>query len=419
MSIERQDQNEASSQRCINSYIGTGGVIVSHTLQHLYGEGFYVILPVIYTSLGLTPVAAGFIGTVRQISSGVASMIGGFLIDQFQHRRKLVLYLSLVIMGLGYLLVGVSPTYFLILLSVSLAGAAGSLWHPAALSLLSQRYPLRRGFILALHRSSGNAGDALGPLIVGALLLILTWQNVLFGAFPLAVIMALLLWALLQRDNGWDQPKRVTATPGMFKAQLASLKDVLRSRELILLLLVSGIAGLGQGSLMLWLPMYLQETQGMGSLGIGLHLGLLSSVGIASGPVIGSLSDRFGRKWVIFIVLVAKVIIATLMALTGSGILLTILVGFMGAFLFALNPLVQAGALDIAEGKKLEGTMIGLLWGNNAVFSGMAPVLVGLLITSMGYGILFWYIAAMSAVAGIFAIFLLFVTPRTQKLPRV
>jgi MFS family permease len=117
--------------------------------------------------------------------------------------------------------------------------------------------------------------------------------------------------------------------------------------------------------------------------------------------------------------MLAKVIIATLMALTGSGILLTILVGLMGAFLFALNPLVQAGALDIAEGKKLEGTMIGLLWGNNAIFSGMAPVLVGFLITSMGYGILFWYIAAMSSVAGVFAIILLFVTPRTQTLPRV
>lgn len=318
MSVVIPEQNKVSSHDRINSYITSGGVIVSHSLQHLYGEGFYVILPVIYTALGLTPVAAGFIGTVRQVSSGVASMIGGFLIDQFQHRRKMVLYLSLVVMGLGYLLVGVSSTYLLILFSIGLAGAAGSLWHPAALSLLSQRYPSKRGFMLALHRSSGNAGDALGPIIVGALLLVLTWQGVLFGAFPVAVIMSLLLWIALHRDNGWDQPVRIAANRGMFKVQMASLKDVLHDKELILLLLVSGVAGLGQGSLMLWLPMYLQETQGMDTLGIGFHLMLLSSVGIASGPVIGSLSDRFGRKKVIVIVLLAEAIIATLMALTGK-----------------------------------------------------------------------------------------------------
>lgn len=91
----------------------------------------------------------------------------------------------------------------------------------------------------------------------------------------------------------------------------------------------------------------------------------------------------------------------------------------MGAFLFSLNPLVQAGALDIAEGKKLEGTMIGLLWGNNALFSGLAPVLVGFMVGSTGYGILFWYIAAMNVIAEVFAIALLLAKARKQTLPQV
>ncbi len=171
---------------------------------------------------------------------------------------------------------------------------------------------------------------------------------------------------------------------------------------------------------MLWLPLYLQEAQGMGSLGIGVHVGLLSGVGIVSVPVIGVLSDRLGRNRVIFMVLMVQAIIAVLMALVGSGIILTILVGFMGAFLFALNPLVQAGALDLAEGKRLEGSMIGLLWGSNAAFSGVSPVLAGFLITStsLGYGILFWYIAAVKVVAGLLAITLLFSATRTQRVFR-
>ncbi len=269
--------------------------------------------------------------------------------------------------------------------------------------------------MLALHRSSGNTGDVLGPLLVGALLLVLVWQKILFGAFPIAVVMALLLWATLHRAGDWQKLADRPTAQRMLGEQFAALKEVLKNRGLLLLLLVSGISGLGQGSMMLWLPLYLQETQGMGSLGIGVHVGLLSGVGIVSVPVIGILSDRFGRNRVIFIVLMVQAIIAILMALAGGGIMLTILVGFMGAFLFALNPLVQAGALDIAEGKRLEGSMIGLLWGSNAAFSGVSPVLAGFLITSLGYGVLFWYIAVVKVVAGLLAITLLLSTTRTQR----
>lgn len=407
-------KSEAASQKSTGDYVAAGGIVGSHTLQHLYGQGFYVILPLLYTSMGLSPIAAGFIGTVRQVSSGIASMLGGFIIDRIQHRRVLVLYISLVMMGTGYFLMALAPTYFLILLALGLAGAAGSIWHPAALSLLSQRYTGRRGFILALHRSTGNAGDILGPLIVGALLQVLVWQKIVTGALPLSVVFALILFAVLRKSQGWQKLTNQDTAPRTLREQTGTLKDILRNRELIVLLLVSGVAGLGQGSIMLWLPLYLQETQNMGSLGIGLHLGLLSVVGIASGPIFGILSDRIGRSRVILIVLIAKALIATLMAIVASGTLFTILVGALGAFMFAVNPLVQAGALDIAEGRKLEGSMIGLLWGNNALFSGASPVLVGFLITSLGYGILFWYIVAMNTVAALLAFILTIINAKTR-----
>jgi len=153
----------------------------------------------------------------------------------------------------------------------------------------------------------------------------------------------------------------------------------------------------------------------MGSVGIGMHLGLLSAGAIVSGPVLGILSDKLGRNRVIFIILMAKVTLALLLALVGKGLLLTILVGGMGFFLFALNALVQARALDIAEGKRLEGSMVGLLWGNNAAFSGMSPLLIGFLITSLGYGILFWYVAAMNLIAGLVALRLLLIRPEPRQ----
>ncbi len=55
-------------------------LISGHVLHHAYDYGLYVVLPALYTDLGLTPVAAGLMDTVRRVSSGVAAIGGGLLI---------------------------------------------------------------------------------------------------------------------------------------------------------------------------------------------------------------------------------------------------------------------------------------------------------------------------------------------------
>ncbi|MBI2361427.1 MAG: MFS transporter [Deltaproteobacteria bacterium] len=387
--------------------IAAASVIAGHALHHAYDHGLYVILPVIYTELGLTPVTAGLMDTVRRVSSGVAAIGGGFLVDQLQHRRILILCLSMVTMGLSYLIMGLVPVYLLILGALGLVGISHqSLWHPSALSLLSQRYPERRGFMISLHRSSGNLGDTIGSLAIGALMVVLAWQAILLAAFPAALGVALLLWLVIRQAPGWEEFRTLSTTRRHTGDQLRSLRELLHHRGLLLLFLLAGVSGLGQGGFQLWLPIYLQETQGMGSFGIGLHMGLLTSMGIASGPLVGALSDRFTRKPMIVMLLAGKAIVAGLMAFAGGGLMLTFLVGLMGMFMFGGHALIDAGALDIGEGRRLEGSLIGLLWGNNALFLGFAPLIVGLLMSSFGYSTLFWYMAVMNGLGSLVALML-------------
>lgn len=387
--------------------MAAASVIAGHTLHHAYDHGIYVILPVLYAELGLSPVAAGMMDTVRRVSSGVAGIGGGLLVDQLQHRRTLILCISMVTMGLGYLLMGLVPAYLLILLALGIAGISHqSLWHPSALSLLSQRYPERRGFMVSIHRSSGNLGDTIGSVAVGALLLVVAWQVILLAAFPAALGVALLVWLFIRRAPRWAEFQIRAPTRRRVGEQLRSLRELFRSKGLMLLFLLAGVSGLGQGGFQLWLPIYLQEVQGMGSFGIGLHLALLTSMGVVAGPLIGALSDRFTRKPMIVMMLAGKAIVAVLMGLVGGGPILTLSVGLMGIFLFAGHALIDAGALDLGEGRRLEGSLIGLLWGNNALFLGFAPVIVGLLITSFGYSTLFWYMAIMNALGGLVALML-------------
>ena len=391
-----------STEPELRDHIAAGAVIGSHTLQHLYGHAFWVVLPVIYTSLGLNPITAGLIGTVRSVGSGVSSTVGGFLVDRLQHRRLMILYISLAAMGLGYFLVGAAPTYFLILAALAVASVAGSVWHPTARGLLSQIYPRRRGFMISVDRSAGSVGDSIGPIAAGGLLTFLLWQQIFLAAFPLALLFMFFLWRLLRRSEAFQNVgARSRGQPRPFREQIRDLKGLFReNREILsLLILIKAVAGFGQGGLFLWLPLYLQESAGMDPIGIGFHLFLLTAVGTATNPAFGHLSDRIGRMPVIVIVLTAKMAVAAFIALSGHGILLTLLVAVMGAFNFVVNPLVQTWALDIAHGRKLEGTTLGVLDGANFIFMGAGPFMTGLVVAAWGFESLFWYIAAMSAAA--------------------
>ena len=384
--------------------VATGGVMGGHALVHVFQTGFYVVLPELYTLFGMTPVTAGAVDAVRRVSSGTASMVGGFVLDRYADMRVPVLYLSLALMGVGYALVGLAPSYPLLLVAVAVAGASASIWHPAAIGLLSTAFPERRGLVVTTHRSTGSIGDVVGPLLVGALLVVVGAQTVLVGSTPIAVGLAVVLWLLLVRAPRWRAFRDLEGERRSFGDQFRAFAPLLRHRGLRLVVVVKLLAGLGQGGLVMWTGLYLAEEAGLGSLGVSVHVALLTGVGIVTGPWIGGLSDRIGRKPIVVAVLATKCVVATGLALLGFGWAFSLLVALLGAVLFSATSLLQVAALDIGDGRNLEGSLVGLMWGVNAVSGGLAPLLIGLLVASAGFGVLFWFVAVANLLATLAAL---------------
>ena len=81
--------------------------------------------------------------------------------------------------GLGSLLMGVSPVYPLLLAGVAVVAVSHSLWHLPASASLSHHFADRRGVMLSFHGVGGSIGDVAGPLITGALLLVMGWRGIL------------------------------------------------------------------------------------------------------------------------------------------------------------------------------------------------------------------------------------------------
>lgn len=365
-----------------------GVIVAGHAFQHMYADGFLVLLPTISAAFGLNAVTEGLFSAIRQVAGGLMTMGGGFLVDTFSGKRGLLLAGSLFLMGFGYMLIGAAPNYPVLLVTVALAAAAGSFWHPVGLGILSSSFPQRRAFMMAIHRSAGNIGEFVTPLLIWAALIVITWRQVLLGGFFLITAVSIALYITLSRLG---LPKQASSSRGA-GTQLKSIGVLFRSRALPMLMLVSGLRGMADRGFIFFLPFYItKEVQlkdpsasTIDAAGVvAYHLAIMTVMAIVVPPLIALVADKTGRKPVMIATLIASSFFMGLLWWVGElGWQFTVLLSIFGAFRFAVTNLTQAASLDIAEGQRLEGSMIGLLWGNNATWGAISPVLLGALIAS-------------------------------------
>ena len=393
--------------------VRAGSIIGSHTIEHIYARGFLVLLTEIHEALGLPPFQTFLLDGVRSLSAGTMAMSTGFLVDMFQHRMGHVLWMAMTLMGIGYLLVGLSTSYLIIMISIMVASGGSALWHPPAMALLSLMYPTRRGLFMALHRSTGNIGEAVAPIIVWALLLVLNWQGVVMAGVPVIAIIAMLIFVFMRNVGGPLPAPHLRSFRYNLKRKAVPLAGVVRSGGMISLIAVNAVRGVGDRALLLGIPLYLKDEIGMGTGGIAFHVALFTALAIVAGPILGTLSDRFGRKPMIVFVMAASVIPPLWMVAAGEGIGFTGAVALFGAFLFSVNSLTQAAAMDLAAEHGLEGSAVGLLWGVGT-FVGFGASLISGVLAGWNWDAVFYFGAGSFAVGTVVAL----VAPNPGARPR-
>ena len=395
-----------------------GTIITGHGFQHMYADGFLVLLPLIKDAFGVGAVELGVLSTARQAAGGLLSMGGGFLVDMFSGKRALLLATSLFSMGLAYLLAGLAPNFWILVLGVGLGSAAGSFWHPVGLGILSYTFPNNRALMMSLHRSAGSFGETFTPFLVAGALIFVSWRGVLVGGFFLIALVAACLLVILLKIGVPEREHQARSTG----EQVRSIGGLFKDRALPLLLLVTGLRGMADRSMIFFLPVLIAQLlrevdPGVSDVRIAtvvaFHLALMTGTSIVVSPFIGAFSDRVGRKPILVTVLAFSALISILLGLTSTiGVAFAVLVGALGLVRFAGANMAQAASLDIAEGKRLEGSMIGLLWGNNALFGSLSPLLLGFVIATFSpagtedYRLIFPYAAVFAIAATVASVFL-------------
>ncbi len=104
--------------------------------------------------------------------------------------------------GVGMALVGVAPSYPLILLCVILSGIGVAAFHPEAARFANYVSGSRRARGMSFFSVGGNAGFALGPALTTPLVLVFGLPGTLFLAVP-AALMAAVMFHEMPRMRGF------------------------------------------------------------------------------------------------------------------------------------------------------------------------------------------------------------------------
>jgi MFS family permease len=382
-------------------------ISLGHSLTHWYPATFYLLLPLIGKELGLSYAEIGFVMTAQHAVGALTNIPGGIIVDSIGYKGRLMA-ISLFWIGFPYLLMAFTQSYWMLLGCMVLIGIGNNLWHPAAISTLGMRFPQRKGFALSIHGMGGNLGEALAPLVIGALLAVYSWRTVVVVNLVPGLLMAVMLIVYLgsMRLYAREAASAKTASEKWTLAgYVAELKPLLANRAITMIAACSFFRTGAQSALLTFLPLYLTNTMDYSPAAVGFALFVLQAVAFASAPLAGYVSDRFGRKSVLNGAMFMTALVMVLMAVAADSKWVIFLIALLGFFMYATRPVIQAWSLEAAPAS-VGGTVVGIMFGVQALGSAISPSVGGIIADAYSLSATFYFLTAMIVIANVLVFFI-------------
>lgn len=346
------------------------------------------VLPLFAAHLGATPQEIGWIVIASTIPGILISFPAGAISDFFGRRR--VIIASLVVFATApflYLLVTGSWQ----LMAVRFYhGFATAIFVTVATAAIAAQYPQRRAAMLSTYSSVNIVGRSVAPFLGGFLISSAGFYSV-YWACAVSGVIALVVGSMLPPEAQRSETK--VGFPHFF----AALRDVLQSRAIVLTSIVEAAQYLVFGAVEAFLALYAASV-GIPPWQIGIILGVQLLSVIVVKPLMGTLSDRFGRRAIIVPGLVLGTASVALLPLTDNVVALSCLSVLYGIAFATVTSSTTALVADVTKAGQF-GASVGVLRTIMDIGQTIGPVLTGFLIGAWGYGVAFPVLAVVLALS--------------------
>lgn len=349
-----------------------------------------LVVPDVQADLGLSDTRIGLIlGPAFAISYALFSLPSGWAADRWS--RRMVILLGAALAGIATAFSGMATSFAMLLALRIFVGVGESSLVPAALSLVTQKFPRERlTTAISIFSMGPKAGIAvalaLGGLIVSLSGLLASDVAAFEGVrawrlvFVITGVPSLLIGLLCLTFREPALPPPAARSP----AEASALRFILSRWALFAPMLV-GIGAMmvcGQ-SLVAWVPSHLHRAFAWEPIGYGPLLGLVSAIGAGSLVVKGMIMDRLFARGIRDIHL--RFFTWLLIATYPAGVVAFIATGRALFFVcYALISIIAIPCLAYASvtiqmvtPAAMRGRVLAMLSVPLAIIGGFGPPLVG------------------------------------------
>jgi DHA1 family multidrug resistance protein-like MFS transporter len=349
------------------------------------------VLPLFALDIGATPEEIGWIVIASTIPGILISFPAGAIADTFGRRR--VIIGSLVVFATApFLYLGVAESWQLMAVRFY-HGFATAIFGTVATAAIAERYPERRAAMLSTYSSVTIVGRSIAPFLGGFLISTANFHSV-YIACAVSGTLAWLVGSLLPREDSAPAGKNIE-----FPRFFLALRIVLQDRTIVLTSLVEAAQFLVFGAVEAFLALYAVSV-GIPAWQVGIILGVQLVSVVAIKPLMGQLSDRWGRRTIIFPGLALGAISVGLLPLGSEVFGLSLLSLLYGIGFATVTSSTSALVADVAKQGQF-GASIGVLRTIMDIGQTIGPVLTGFLVGIWGYGVAFPALSAVLALSAV------------------
>jgi FSR family fosmidomycin resistance protein-like MFS transporter len=278
---------------------------IGHFIHDVYSSFLSPLLPLLIDKLSLTLTQAGFLSTIMQLPALLNPYIG-VLADRVSVRYFVILAPAMTAVPMS--LIGIAPSYGVLLLLLFITGISVSIFHVPAPVMISHLSAARKGRGMSFFMTGGELARTIGPLVAVAGVSLLGLE----GFYPV------MIFGLI--SSGWLYLKLrdVPVSDVHTKRNLSALQTWRKLRYILWPLSAILVSrGFMHASITAFLPTYVNQETGNLWLA-GMALTIFEVAGVAGVLTAGSMSDLFGRRKTLLVSLVGAPVCLFVFTLTGG-----------------------------------------------------------------------------------------------------
>ena len=348
------------------------------------------ILPLFAAMLGAGPAMVGLIVAASTITGIFLKAPSGAISDQIGRRKTLIF---------GAAVFGLTPFLYLLvssdwqLLPIRFFhGLATAIYGPVVMAAVAALAGTRKGELLAWFSLIKIATNALGGFLAGGLLYLLAnggtptvgdFHHIYTIIGGVGVVSLLIAVWLIPRMRE-DVREKARSVREIYRKTVRGLAEVVRSGPVVLTAGMEGVQNMTMGVLHAFLPLYVVERAGLNVALAGLLWTILTGTSVVAKPLLGRISDRYGRRAPIVVGMILCAVPFALIPLFSSFWILAALSVAFGLGEAFVTTSTGALVADLAKQESL-GAAMGVFGTIADTGQALGPIIIGLLLTRIGY----------------------------------